>query len=66
MLVRDRREYATFLRDETGAVTIDWVVLTAVVCTLAILAGTTIKPGVTLLGQKIDEKLTAVASEVGK
>ncbi|PPB80630.1 hypothetical protein LV82_01979 [Albidovulum inexpectatum] len=55
-----------FLDDESGAVTIDWVVLTAVVCTLAILAGTAIKPGVTTLGQKIDEKLTAVASDVGK
>lgn len=55
-----------FLDDETGAVTVDWVVLTAIVCTLAVVAFTAIRPGATSLSQKIDEKLTAVASDVGK
>ncbi len=48
-----------FEADETGAVTVDWVVLTASVCGLVALAMAGIKGNMTSIGQKTEQFLTA-------
>ncbi|MGB3244826.1 MAG: hypothetical protein WBB25_09835 [Sulfitobacter sp.] len=42
-----RADITHFASDEDGAVTVDWVVLTAAVCGLAVAAYTSIKTGAT-------------------
>lgn len=44
-----------FLRDEGGAVTIDWVVLTAAIVGMGIAAGFTVSANVPVLADKISE-----------
>ncbi|WP_226554137.1 MULTISPECIES: Flp family type IVb pilin [Celeribacter] len=46
-----------FKRDEDGAVTVDWVVLTAAVVGLGIAVLTTVSNGTTALGDKISADL---------
>jgi len=46
-----------FHRDESGAVTVDWVVLTAAVVTLSIVAVATVKSGVDTSAGKINHAL---------
>lgn len=48
-----------FEADETGAVTVDWVVLTASVCGLVALAMAGLKGNMTSIGQKTEQFLTA-------
>ena len=45
--------FSAFLNDETGAVTVDWVVLTAAVVTLGLVVFTFIAPAVSTLAQDI-------------
>jgi len=42
-----------FRNDEDGAVTVDWVVLTAAIVALGILVGTTVSGGVEKVAKKI-------------
>jgi Flp pilus assembly pilin Flp len=48
----------TFAADEDGAVTVDWVVLTAAVVGLGLAVMTVVKPGVNSVSQKINTKLS--------
>ena len=48
----------TFLNDEDGAVTVDWVVLTAAIVGLGIAAITAVSNGVTGLGEAIASDLS--------
>jgi Flp pilus assembly pilin Flp len=46
-------KFSAFLKDETGAVTVDWVVLTAAVVGLGLLIFTLIRPAVSSLAGSI-------------
>ncbi len=48
-----------FRRDEDGAVTVDWVVLTAAIVGLGIAVLTSVGQGTTALGDKISSQLSA-------
>jgi len=48
-----------FRRDEDGAVTVDWVVLTAAIVGLGIAVLTSVGQGTTALGDKISSQLDA-------
>ena len=48
----------TFAADEDGAVTVDWVVLTAAVVGLGLAVMTVVKPSVNSVSQKITTKLS--------
>ena len=47
----------TFARDEDGAVTVDWVVLTAAIVGLGIAVLTSVSGGTTSLADKISSEL---------
>ena len=49
----------TFARDEDGAVTVDWVVLTAAIVGLGIAVIATVRTGVNDLGSKISGALSS-------
>jgi Flp pilus assembly pilin Flp len=51
--------FSAFLKDETGAVTVDWVVLTAAVVGLGLLVFTFVRPAVSSLAQ-------GIAAEMGE
>lgn len=46
-------KFTAFLNDETGAVTVDWVVLTAAVVTLGLVVFNFVAPAVSTLAQDI-------------
>ena len=48
-----------FRNDEDGAVTVDWVVLTAAIVGLGIAVLTSVGQGTTALGDKISSQLSA-------
>ena len=50
----------TFSRDEDGAVTVDWVVLTAAIVGLGIAVLTSVSGGTTSLADKISSELNAM------
>jgi Flp pilus assembly pilin Flp len=52
-----------FLHDDSGAVTVDWVILTAAVVGLAVSAYTGIKSSTVELSNKISTELTALDVE---
>jgi len=56
--------FKTFARDEDGAVTVDWVVLTAAIVGLGIAAITSVSQGVNSLGTEISSDLND-ASNIG-
>jgi Flp pilus assembly pilin Flp len=51
--------FSAFLKDETGAVTVDWVVLTAAVVGLGLLVFNYVRPGVSNLSIAIQGEMTA-------
>ena len=51
--------FNTFLNDESGAVTVDWVVLTAAIVGLGIAVLTSVSSGTTTLAGKVESSLTA-------
>jgi Flp pilus assembly pilin Flp len=53
----DMKLLHTFVRDEDGAVTVDWVVLTAAVVVLVVGVGSLMQPAV-------DSELTQIASTI--
>lgn len=55
--------FNAFLKDESGAVTVDWVVLTAAIVGLGIAVLTSVSGGTTELADKISDSLSA--TEVG-
>jgi len=50
--------FSAFLKDETGAVTVDWVVLTAAVVGLGLVIFTAIRPAVSSLATAIGAEVT--------
>ncbi|WP_128514217.1 hypothetical protein [Tabrizicola thermarum] len=50
-------KFSAFLKDEAGAVTVDWVVLTAAVVGLGLLIFSYVRPGVSNLAQAINTEL---------
>lgn len=52
------RPFSTFLRGESGAVTVDWVVLTAAIVTLAIAVLLSVGAGTTDLSTKIGDTVS--------
>lgn len=52
--------FGSFTRDEDGAVTVDWVVLTAGVCGLVAIAMAGIQGNMTSIGQKAQDTLSAM------
>jgi Flp pilus assembly pilin Flp len=54
--------YKNFREDEDGAVTVDWVVLTAAIVGLAIAIGTVIFDQTRLIGNAIDGELAGAGN----
>ncbi len=55
------RMFSRFRADETGAVTVDWVVLTAAVCSLVAIAMAGLKGNMTSIGQKVEDHLSSAS-----
>jgi Flp pilus assembly pilin Flp len=57
-------KFSAFLKDEAGAVTVDWVVLTAAVVGLGLVVFTYIQPAISTLasdiGAEVDDAGTAM------
>lgn len=51
--------FKSFKNDESGAVTVDWVVLTAAIVGLGIVVMQTVGGGITSLSSKINNNLTS-------
>ena len=54
-----------FKNDESGAVTVDWVVLTAAIVLLGAVVGASVKAGATDLASKIETDLKAQSVSPG-
>jgi Flp pilus assembly pilin Flp len=54
--------FSAFLKDETGAVTVDWVVLTAAVVGLGLLVFTFVRPAVSTVASQIGSEVTKAGS----
>jgi Flp pilus assembly pilin Flp len=59
-------KFSAFLKDETGAVTVDWVVLTAAVVGLGLVVFTYIAPAVSDLAIGIGEEVRAAGGILGQ
>jgi Flp pilus assembly pilin Flp len=55
-------KFSAFLKDEAGAVTVDWVVLTAAVVGLGLVVFTFVRPAVTNLAADIGEEVSEAGS----
>ena len=51
-----------FAKDEDGAVTVDWVVLTGAIVTLGLLVMSTVKPGITGAASTINTRVSSAAA----
>ena len=58
-------KFSAFLNDETGAVTVDWVVLTAAVVTLGLVVFNFVAPAVSRLAEDIGAEVDAAGVEMG-
>ena len=58
-------KFSAFLKDEAGAVTVDWVVLTAAVVGLGLLVFTLIRPAVSTLAGDIGDAVEAAGVTTG-
>lgn len=52
-------KFSAFLKDEAGAVTVDWVVLTAAVVGLGLVVFTFVRPAVSDLAVQIGDEIDA-------
>lgn len=57
-------KFSAFLNDETGAVTVDWVVLTAAVVGLGLIVFTAVQPAISNLAGDIGEELSGASSKM--
>jgi Flp pilus assembly pilin Flp len=55
-------KFSAFLKDEAGAVTVDWVVLTAAVVGLGLVVFTFVRPAVTNLAVDIGAEVSEAGS----
>jgi len=53
----------SFIKDEDGAVTVDWVVLTAAIVALGLVVGNSVKGGAEGLAADVGADLTAQITE---
>ena len=53
-----------FKNDESGAVTVDWVVLTAAIVLLGAAIGSSVSTGATALGDAMGADMSATALEI--
>ena len=60
-----RTQIETFLKDEDGAVTVDWVVLTAAVVGLGVAAVDTVEEGINALASDIAQAISTKAVDNG-
>jgi len=56
--------FIAFLNDETGAVTVDWVVLTAAVVTLGLVVFNVVSPAVEGLANDIGAEINAAGDDM--
>ena len=57
-------KFSAFLKDEAGAVTVDWVVLTAAVVGLGLVVFSFIQPAVSELGEAIGAEINDAQEEM--
>jgi len=57
-------KFSAFLKDEAGAVTVDWVVLTAAVVGLGLVVFSVIQPAVSNLGTAIGAEINDAQTEM--
>ncbi len=57
-----RQFFKNFRNDEDGAVTVDWVVLTAAIVALGLVVGTSVKGGTTALATDLGGDMTAMVT----
>jgi Flp pilus assembly pilin Flp len=57
-------KFTAFLKDEAGAVTVDWVVLTAAVVTLGLVVFNFIAPAVSQLASDIGAEVDAAGQDM--
>lgn len=57
MRAKTTRRFADFLRQDAGAVTVDWVVLTAAIVLLGVATAFTVSANVPVLADKVSEVL---------
>jgi Flp pilus assembly pilin Flp len=55
-------KFSAFLKDEAGAVTVDWVVLTAAVVGLGLVVFTYIQPAISTLASDIGAEVDAAGT----
>ena len=56
--------FSAFLNDETGAVTVDWVVLTAAIVGLGLVVFTFIQPAISTLASDIGSEISKAGSKM--
>ena len=59
------KRFSAFAKDEDGAVTVDWVVLTAAIVGLGISTVAMMASGTANVGDTVDGELTEIATRVG-
>jgi Flp pilus assembly pilin Flp len=57
-------KFSAFLNDETGAVTVDWVVLTAAVVGLGLVVFTFVQPAISTLASDIGAEVSIAGSKM--
>jgi Flp pilus assembly pilin Flp len=57
-------KFSAFLNDETGAVTVDWVVLTAAVVGLGLVVFTFVQPAISNLASDIGSEISTAGSKM--
>lgn len=61
-----RQRLLGFWRDSAGAVTVDWVVLTAAIVSLGVIAGASVNGGVRGIATGISDELTSMSTDIHK
>lgn len=59
--MKSRAALESFQSDEAGAVTVDWVVLTASVVSLVLVAMAGLKGNMTSIGQRVEDHLMSAS-----
>jgi Flp pilus assembly pilin Flp len=57
-------KFSAFLKDEAGAVTVDWVVLTAAVVGLGLVVFTFVQPAISTLASDIGKEVDAAGTKM--
>ena len=57
-------KFSAFLKDETGAVTVDWVVLTAAIVLLGLVVFTFVQPAVSELASEIGAEILEAGEDM--